>query len=214
MSVAGQSSAKVSLIGQPKVTATGQSIQFPVVARGYDRQAVDDYLHRALSRIERLEREAASFIGREVKTPEGQKLISELAQVMMDEMTGQRAAAEQDIADLISGAQEQAAQIIADARQQANDTTTSATQQAGSLVEGARVDAKNTRDQADAYAVAVRETSGARLQQVARIHHDTIARLAQMNQVTGDTLAAEQQRGPIEDEVARALAPIAPPAQR
>jgi hypothetical protein len=206
MSMSAQSPhpAAVTMTADPRATGP----QFAVVSRGYHQKQVDEWVSEARAAVKRLEAEAASFIGREARSPEGRKLMVDVLQVIADEATGQQQAAQAEIEQMIAGARDQSAQIIAEARQQAADSNASASQQANALISSARADSKRTRDEAEAYAAAVHEAAGARLAQIIKIHRDTLDRVNQVNRVTGETLVAEQQRGSIEDEVARALAPI------
>lgn len=206
MSVASHNTT-TSLLATPEASTDSKMPEFHVVTRGYDRQQVEDHVRRLLLEIEHLGRQVASFAGKAAASPEGQKLVSDLAQIMMDEITGQKAAAEQEVQQMLSGAREQADGILADARQQADQSSASATAQAASLINDARAEAKRTVDDATAHAAAVHEAAGARLAKFAQLYEDTRARLQQMHEVTGERLAAEVQRGPLSDEVARALAP-------
>lgn len=202
-----QHSATSALLAEPAVQASpGQS--FNVVARGYHRGEVDEWARWALTEIERLGHGAASFVGREAASPEGQKLIADLIQIAADEITGQQAAAAAEIEQMIAGAHEQADGIIAEARRSAEGITSSATQQASSLVSNARADAKNTTDDAAAHAAAVHEAAGQRLEQLVKIHDDGVARLAQVKQVTTQVLDAEESRGSLRAEVDKALASV------
>jgi hypothetical protein len=210
MSITPQQSASVRLSAKPSATATGELPLFAVVTRGYDKQQVEEWWRKTREDLERLGRQSVSFLGREAKSPEGQKLISELLQLAADEVTGKQQAAEEEVAQMLTGAQEQSAQILSEARRQAADSNANASQQANTLINGARADAKRITDEAEAYAAAVREAAGARLADIGRIWHDTLDRIDQVHQVTGQTMTAEQQRGPIDDEVTRALAPVIP----
>jgi len=206
--------ATVALAAEPSV-AVDTPRQFSVTARGYHRGEVDEWGNWALGEIERLKRQVTSFAGWAAKTPEGQRLMSEILVIVADEVTGQQQAAQREIDQMIAGAREQAGQIIGEARQQASDITSSATSQAGSLISSARADAKKTTDSAEARAAAVHEAAGQRLAQIVKIHRDTLSRVSDINgrvseigSVTSQVIAAEQQRGDISEEVTRALAPI------
>lgn len=196
---------------QPSGTDPGQG--FTTATRGYHKGEVDQWARWALNEIEHLTRQVTTFIGHEVTSPQGQKLLSELMQLAADEVTGQRSAAIAEIEQMITGAHQQSDRIIADARRQAEQITASATQQAGSLVSGARADAKKTTDSAEAAAAAVHEAAGARLEHFSKLYEDTLARIRQVHDVTGQSLTADQQRGSLGDEVARALAPVTASAQ-
>lgn len=177
---------------------------FNVVAKGYHRSEVDEWVHWALGEIERL----GSFVGREASSPEGQRLLAEVVQMAADELTGQKDAATAMAEQIITGAHQQADGIIGHARAQAEQHIASATQQAAALVSSARADAKNTTDDAAAHAAAVHEAAGERLAQFAKVHQDGLLRMSQMNQVTGDYLAEEKARGSLKDEVDKALAAV------
>jgi cell division septum initiation protein DivIVA len=214
VSITPQQSASVRLSAQPTAKASGDLPPFAVVTRGYDRQQVEDWVREKMKEVEHLGQRLAAFAGHEAKSPEGRKLMVEVLQIVADEAAGKQQAADEEISQMLSGAQEQAATILEDARRQAADSNASAAQQANSLINGARADAKRTRDEAEAYAAAVHEAAGARMNRIVQIHRDTLDRIDQVYKVTGQTLTAEQQRGPIEDEVASALAPITPLQQQ
>jgi len=202
-----QHSATTALLAAPSVQASSGA-SFDTAQRGYHKGQVDEWVHWALSEIEKLSRQAASFTIHEAGSPEGQRLISELIRIAADEITGQQAAAAAEIEQMIAGAHQQADSIIAEARQQADQALSSATQQAATLVNSARADAKKTTDDAAAHAAAVHEAAGERLLQLSKLHEDGIARLAQVNKVTAQVLEAERSRGSLKDEVTRALAPV------
>jgi cell division septum initiation protein DivIVA len=202
-----QHPAATALLADPSLQAAPEH-GFNVVARGYHRGEVDEWRHWALSEIEGLTRRVSSFAVHEASSPEGQRLIAELIQIAADEITGQQAAAAAEIEQMIAGAHQQADEIIGQARQQADQHITSATQQAASLVNSARADAKRTTDDASAHAAAVHEAAGERLAQFAKVHQDGLLRMAQMNQVTRDYLAAEEARGSLAEEVDKALAAV------
>lgn len=213
-------SATTALLALPSVHAApeqssgpapGQS--FSTTTRGYHKGEVDEWARWALNEIERLTHQVTTFFSHEVTTPQGQKLLAELMQLAADEVTGRQAAAVAQIEQMITGAHQQSDGIIADARRQAEQITASATQQASSLVSNARADAKNTTDAAEAHAAAVHEAAGARLEHFSKLYEDTIARIRQVHDVTGQSLTADQQRGSLGDEVARALAPVTVSAQ-
>jgi cell division septum initiation protein DivIVA len=216
-----QHSASSSLIAQPSVQAApGRS--FSDAQRGYHKGEVDNWVQQAQYEIARLTRaaehagqQAFTFLRHEADSPQGQQLLGDLAKLMMDEITGQRAAAAADIEQMIAGAHQQAEQILADARAKADQAVSRATQQASTLLDSARSDAKNTVDQAEAHAAAVHEAAGARLAQIVKIHQDTLDQVSQVNakvtqiaSVTSQVMAAEQQRGDVSGEVTRALAPV------
>lgn len=202
-----QHSATTALLATPAVQANAGA-SFETAQRGYHKGQVDEWVHWALSEMERLGHQVATFTVHEAQSPEGQKLISELIRIAADEVTGQQAAAAAEVEQMIAGARQQAEQVIADARAKADQALSSATQQASTLVANARADAKKTTDDAAAHAAAVHEAAGERLVQLSKLHEDGIARLAQVNQVTTQVLDAEKSRGSLKDEVTRALAPV------
>ena len=204
-----QTSAKTSLLASPQMaTDAGQQPQFDIVARGYHREQVNQWLDWAKKEIERLGRLAGSFAGHELATPQGRKLMVEVIQIAADELAGQKAAADAEIAQLIAGAREQAEQILAEARAQADHSNASAADQAKSLVEGARTEAKRMTDEAAAHSAAVHEAAGARLAQFVQFHEDGLVRIREVNKKTGEILAKDAERGSLGDEVSRALLPV------
>lgn len=216
MSLSPHNSATVAMTADP-TAVVGEQRQFTTVPRGYHKGEVDEWGRWALNEIERLGRQVASFTGWAAKTPEGQKLMSEIIAIVADEVSGQQQAAQREIEQMFAGAREQADQVIAAARDQASGITSSATQQASSLISGARLDAKTTTDMAEAHAAAVHEAAGQRLAQIVKLHQDTLSRVGEINRrvgevqaVTAQVISAEQDRGDIGDEVTRALAPITP----
>lgn len=215
-----QQLATTSLLADPTVQAVAGP-SFPVVTKGYDRRHVDQWIDDARremdwarQEIERLGRAAVPWLEHEAESPAGQRLLAELIQLAADEVTGQQAAAAAEIEQMIAGARQQADGIIADARRQAEGITAKATQQAGALVANAQADAKKTTDDADAHAAAVNEAAGERLKRLVQLHDDGIARMSEVQEVTARVLAGEQQRGPLRDEVAKALAAVPPAARR
>jgi cell division septum initiation protein DivIVA len=192
---------------------------FDIAQRGYHRGQVDQWVADALGEIERLGRELAVALqhgGAEVvqaaESPQGRKLMWEVLQVVADEVTGQQQAAQQQIAEMIAGAEQQAAMIIEEARRNADESHRSATAQATSLISNARGDAKRMMDEATARSAAVDEAAGARMAHLAQLHEDGVARVVrvndlatQMKDVTAKLLAAENERGPLSDEVSRVI---------
>lgn len=203
-----QHTASTSLLASP-VAQGGQQApspgeNFPSAQRGYHKGEVDKWVEWALHEIESLGRRVTSFAG----SPEGQHLLADLIQVAADELTGQKEAAMQEIEQMILGARQQSDGIIAQARQQADEITAKATQQAASLVSNANADAKKTMDHANAEAAAVHEAAGQRLEAFIKTHEDGLARMQQMNEVTGRYMAEENTRGSLRAEFEKALAPL------
>lgn len=208
MSMASQHQASTSLLAAPTL-ATGAVPTFTTVTtRGYHKGEVERWVQGALAEIERLGREVASFAGHAATTPAGQKLMAEVLRIVADEAMGQQQAAQAEIEQLLAGAREQATQIIEGARAQAQKTTTSATEQAATLVSNARSESKRMTDEAAAHAAAVHEAAEARLLRAVQFHQDGLDRIRQVHEKTGEMLAAEQERGPLSEEVTRALAPL------
>ena len=210
-------SGTASLSALPVASASAGG--FDVVARGYHRGQVDQYLAEARAEIERLGHELAIALqhgGAEVvqaaASPAGRKLMWEVLQVVADEVTGQQTAAEQQISEMIAGAEQQAAMIVEEARRHADESNRSATSQANSLIANARADAKRVSDEASARAAAVDEAAGARMAHFAQLHEDGVARVGRVNElatqvrdVTAQLLADESERGPLTEEVSRVI---------
>lgn len=203
-----QHSATTALLADPSVQAAPAGESFNVVAKGYHKGEVDEWVRWALSEIESLGHQVVSFASHEAGSPQGQQLLTDLMALMMDEITGRKQAAAAEVAQMMAGARQQVDSIISDARKQSDSITSSATQQASALVSNARADAKKTTDAAEAHAAAVNEAAGTRTAQLTRVHADGIARMQQMHDVTEQYLAAESQRGSLTDEVTRAMAPV------
>jgi hypothetical protein len=211
-------SGTASLSALPVASASAGG--FDIAQRGYHRGQVDQWKAEAMAEIERLGHELAVALqhgGAEVvqaaQSPAGRKLMWEVLQVVADEVTGQQAAAEQQIAEMIAGAEQQAAMIVEDARRNADESNRSATAQANSLIGNARADAKRVTDEAMARAAAVDEAAGARMARFAQLHEDGVARVGRVNElaaqvrdVTAQLLAAENERGPLGEEVSRVTA--------
>jgi cell division septum initiation protein DivIVA len=205
-------SGTASLSALPTASASAGEGSFSIVSRGYHKGEVDNWVHWALDEIERLGHAIEHAVIQEARSPEGQKLMVDVVRIAADELEGQRQEAEELIAQMITGAEQQAAQILADARQHAGETTTSATSQAQSLINNARAEAKRTTDAATARAAAIDEAAGARMSRFAQLHEDGIERVRRANQaaqqvadVTGQLLQAEADRGSLTDEVSRIL---------
>jgi cell division septum initiation protein DivIVA len=219
-------SGTANLTALPVASATAGG--FDIAQRGYHRGQVDQWVADARQEIERLGHalevalgHAGADIAHAAASPQGRKLIWEVLQLAADEATGQQAAAEQQITEMIAGAEQQAAQIIADARRHADETNQSASSQASALISSARADSRRMTDEATARAAAVDEAAGMRLAHYAQLHDDGVARVqrvhelaAQVKDVTEKLMAAEAERGPLGNEVDRALSqakvPLAP----
>lgn len=213
-------SSSASLAALPTASATASGPSFTTVQRGYHKGEVDEFVDWAWGEIKRAGQAAEHLVAREARSPQGQKLMVEVLQIVADEALGQQTAADQQIAELLAGAEQQAAQIIADARQQAADTHASASSQATSLINNARAEAKRMTDEATARAAAVDEAAGQRMARFAKLHEDGMDRVrqanataAQVQEVTGKLLQAEAERGPLADEVVRVMAQAGIPPQ-
>lgn len=175
--------------------------QFDKTHRGYHIGQVNDFVTSLLHRIAALEHSLASAVGElphdialAAQSPQGQKAIDELLKLALDEITGQKAAATA-----------QAAQVVADARAEADKLVAAASEQVTTIVEGARSQAKQLTDNAAARAAAVSEGADQRLQALMDQHAETISRLGQINQVTGQLLTLEKNRGNLREEVERVM---------
>jgi cell division septum initiation protein DivIVA len=188
-----------------------RSPQFDAVMRGYDSRQVDSWVRSILAHVERLEKEGLSraelILKAAAGTPQAQKSIADLMQLATDEITRNQAAAAQDAAQVVADAEALAAQVRAAAEQEARQLVAGAQEQAGTVVQQARAQGKQLLDDAAQHAAAVRQGAEARMAEVKSIHTETLRRLGQMHQVTGDLLRSEEQRGSLADEVSRLTGP-------
>jgi cell division septum initiation protein DivIVA len=185
--------------------------QFERTRMGYHTAQVESFISRLYHHIGQLEHELASRV-REVpaelvhaaESPAGQKTIAELVQLAADEITGQQAAAQQQVAQLIADAEKKAAKLVSDAEAQAARVVAGAHEQAGTVLADARATAKATTDQASAKALAVSQAAERRLNSLVATHEETTRRLEEIHRVTGGMLEADRDRGTLQDEVQRA----------
>jgi cell division septum initiation protein DivIVA len=184
---------------------------FDAVLKGYDGKQVDNWVHRALARIEQLEREGLSkaelILHAAAGSPAGQKAIADIFQLAADEISRNQAAATQQAAQVVADAEALAAQIKAAAEQEALQVVSGAQEQANTVVQQAHAQGKGLLDDAAQRAAAVHQGAEARMAEVTRIHGETLRRLTEMNRVTGDLLHSEEQRGSLADEVSRLVSP-------
>jgi len=180
---------------------------FARVAKGYDVRQVDEHLQHLWTRIreleERLARAGGDLLHQAESSPAARKAIGDLMQLALDEITGQRAAADAEIAQLLSDARMEAAQVRGAAQQEAAQAGAGAREQSGIILAQARDEAKKLLDDAAAHATAVTEGAQHRLRVLTGIHEDTVSRLAEINQVSGSLIGSERDRGSLAEEVAR-----------
>lgn len=183
---------------------------FERVSRGYHMQQVDDYIHELLERLHGVEHHLAGPIERAASeafhSPQAKAAIDELMRLALDEILGNKAAAESEASQLLENARQEADSILAQARTEADEMVAGAREQSGTLLADARGQARKMLDDA---AGRVDEAER-RVGTLASIHKQTLSRLAEISQVTGQIMDTEQQRGPVQAE--RSL-PAATPAQ-
>lgn len=195
---------------QPAVPAGPQELGHPAfeqVVKGYDPRQVDGWVASMLKHVQEMEERVAQagselFHGIE-SNPAAKRSIGELMQLALDEITGNKAAAAAEIAQMIADAQQDASQTRVTAQMEAQQVTSGAREQAATVLADARSQAKEMLDGASAHASAVTDGAQRRLQQLTDIHEETVKRLAQAHQVTGDLVQSETERGSLRDEVAR-----------
>lgn len=193
----------------PDGRPTGELPSFETVQRGYHKGQVDELLRSLLHRLhtaeETLARGIQNVAGDVEKSPRARQLIDELMRLALDEILGQKAAAATEAEQLLADAHRQAAEVASIARDEADRLVAGAREQSETLLSSARAEASHHLDQAAAHAAAVSDAAGRRMQALASAHEQTLARFAEINAVTGQVLAAEGQRGSLQDEVSRAL---------
>ena len=193
----------------PDGRPTGELPAFETVPRGYHKGQVDELLRGLLHRLHTAEealarglQHAAADVG---SSPQARQLIDELMRLALDEILGQKAAAAAESEQLLADARRQSAEVASIARDEADRLVAGAREQSETLLSSARAEASHHLDQAAAQAAAVSDAAGRRMQALASAHEQTLARFAEINSVTGQLLAAEGQRGSLQDEVSRAL---------
>lgn len=168
---------------------------------------------------ERLRHAAGQGVQEVVKaaqSPAGHQTILDLLQIAASEIEGDRAAAAAEVAKMISdseaaaaskisGATDQASSILRNARTQAHDMMSGAAAQSATVLDGARSEAKGMLDQASAKAAAVELAAGNRQAALKAQHEETMARLRKIREVVGGVVDAEEKRGSLDDEVAKAM---------
>jgi hypothetical protein len=180
----------------------------PTRARnGYDQGAVHRWAAEMLTRLRHAEQRArdlaegaAEGAEKAAESPASQEnvktQIADLLKLAADEAEGNRVGAARQAAELVSKAEEEARTIVAAAQEQA-----------GIVMTTARDQAKTQLDDASVRAAAVDEGARKRLDAIVALHSETVTRLTQTRDVTTQLLAAEEARGPLADEVTRALPP-------
>jgi len=186
--------------------------EFDRTRNGYHIGQVSTFVSRLLARVDELEKSIAGLAGRvphalehEAATPQGQQLIADLMKLATDEITGQKAAAATQIAGMIEDAEGQKSVLLADAGKQAEVLIAAAREQVDTLLNDARAQSKQMTDSAAARAAAVADGAARRQEVLKGAHADTLDRLTEINQVTGQLLDSERARGSLDDEVVRVL---------
>ena len=204
----------------PGQRASGQQASpppFTVVESGYHPGQVDQHFRQLVSRIRELESRLVGALGQgahEISgNPAARRSMEDLLRIALDEIAGNRAAAAEDAARMLADARSAARQILEGAQAEADSLVSGARQQSDSVIATARDQAKASMDTASARSAAVDSAAGQRLARISSLHTETLRRLQQAHDVTGQLLAAEQDRGPVEGEVERAMAAL-PPAGR
>lgn len=182
---------------------------FRRVQGGYHTGQVEDHIRSMGARIRDLEQRLAHAVehgaAETASSQQAHDVTIDMMRIAMDEIAGERARARADIAQMVADATARHDKALADAQTEAQGLITGARQQADVVLNGARADAKRITDQAAAQAAAVTEGAERRMQYARDLHAKTLARIQDMHDVTGKYLAVEQERGSLDDEVARAL---------
>jgi DivIVA domain-containing protein len=192
---------------------TGELPAFERTPRGYHPGQVDSFLREVLHRMHVAEEALARGVTEVEDNPRARRLVDELIQLALDEITGQKTAALAQAAQILEGARSQAGQIMATAQEESARMVSGAREQSDTLLSSARAEAKRQLDAAAAQAAAVAEGAGRRMLALTAAHEQTLTRLGEINQVTGRLLTAEDQRGDLHGEVERALGGQAPAVQ-
>lgn len=192
--------------------------RFDRVPDGYHPGQVDRVILALLERVRAAEeraaravREAGGALLRGAESPQGQQLIEDVLRTAAAEIEGNRAAALADAEKILADATARGRQSVTEAAREADSLTAGARQQADVVLAGAREEAKRVTDEATARATAVSEVAGRRLEAIAGRHADTLRRLSAIHDLTGQLVAGEEERGPLEDDVDRAVAAAVPP---
>jgi len=128
-----------------------------------------------------------------------------------------RAEAQEQAERMLSAAQEQAESTVSTAKTEAEKTRKSAatdaqqvlsdaTKQAETAVTTAKAQAKQQLDEATARATAIHDGAERRLNLLMSRHTEAIRRLTEIRDVVTTLVAGENDRGSLEDEVARSVA--------
>jgi cell division septum initiation protein DivIVA len=128
-----------------------------------------------------------------------------------------RAEAQEQAERMLSAAQEQAESTVTTAKSEAEKTRKSAatdaqqvvsdaTKQAETAVATAKAQAKQQLDEATARATAIHDGAERRLNLLMSRHTEAIRRLTEIRDVVTTLVAGENDRGSLEDEVARSVA--------
>ncbi len=181
---------------------------FERVTRGYHMQQVDDYIRDLLERLHGVEQRLAGPVERAaseaVHSPQAKQAIDELMRLALDEILGNKAAAEAEAARLLATAQQEAGQVLSAARGEADEMVSGAREQTASLLSDARGQARKMLDDAAARV----DEADRRVAALASVHKQTLTRLSEISQVTSQVMATEADRGPVQGD--RALHASAP----
>jgi cell division septum initiation protein DivIVA len=181
---------------------------FERVARGYHMQQVDDYVRDLLERLHSVEQHLAGPVERAaseaMRSPQARQAIDELMRLALDEILGNKAAAEAEAAQLLETAREEAAKVLSGTRTEVDEMVSGAREQSGSLLSDARGQARKMLDDA----AALVDEAQHRVEALASVHRQTLTRLNEISQVTGRVLSTETERGPVQPD--RALHAAAP----
>ena len=182
--------------------------EFDRTRNGFHIGQVSTFISRLLARVDELEKalgRGSHALEHEAATPQGQQMIADLMQLATDEITGQKTAAATEIAKMIEDAEGQRSRLIAAAEKETETLVAAAREQVDTLLADARAQSKQMTDSAAARAAAVADGAARRQEALKGAHADTLGRLTEINQVTGQLLDRERDRGSLDDEVERVL---------
>lgn len=179
----------------------------PTRRNGYEQGAVHHWAAGILARLRRAEQQArelaegaAQGAEKAADTPASRQnvenQIADLLKMAADEAEGNRLGAARQAADLVSKAEQEARTIVVAAKEQAEIVMATAREQA-----------KAQLDDASVKAAAVDEGARRRMTAIVALHSEATTRLEHVRDVTTQLLDAEQERGSLAGEVARALPP-------
>lgn len=200
-------------------TATSPADQLPAeqpafdaVRNGYHPDQVDSFIDRMMKRLHEAEqrlaevgREAGHVLAEAASSPQATRLISDLMRLAADEVLQNKAAADAQVAQVLSDARAEAAEILQAARDEADRVSAGAREQSETVLNGARAEARRMTGEAAAHSAAVSEAAGKRLQLMMDQHAEGIRRMTEVHEVTGQLLKADAERGGLDEEVQRAL---------